>query len=445
MSQNNLSAGDYTVTVIDAKACTRTTTITLPEPPVFRVEATVKEISCHGANNGSINLNIIGGKAPLKLVWSDNALVGKDRNNLPPGIYSVAISDGTGCIINKTFVLLDPQELVVSASLTNAFDCINANSGAINLLVSGGTAPFAYQWSNGVTTKDLIDIPAGNYGVKVNDSRGCIKEASFSINRQEPLVIKVETNTIFNCDTKWVKQNFTAHITGGVAPYRLHWLSGEVSGINNEIMTTSQNGIVILEVIDGLGCEASYNLNVKIPEIGNTGFNMSSIGFSMYGLYSIKDPIEFKNTATGDFESIAWDFGDGTTSTDLNPLHTYLKEGIYEIRQVVKYTFGCSYTNSLSLKVEKGYEIITPNAFTPNNNGFNDTFRPVFKGLTKIKLKIFNTWGGTVFEEIGSSLRGWDGKLNGNSSPNGNYFYKITATTFYEDEVEYNGPFVLIK
>ena len=210
-------------------------------------------------------------------------------------------------------------------------------------------------------------------------------------------------------------------------------------------MTASQNGIVLLEVIDGLGCEASYSLNVKIPVIGNTGFNMSSIGFSMYGLYSIKDPIEFKNTATGEFESIAWDFGDGTTSTDLNPLHTYLKEGIYEIRQVVKYTFGCSYTNSLSLKVEKGYEIITPNAFTPNNNGFNDTFRPVFKGLTKIKLKIFNTWGGTVFEEIGSSLRGWDGKLNGNSSPNGNYFYKITATTFYEDEVEYNGPFVLIK
>lgn len=445
VSQNNLSAGDYTVIVTDAKACTRTTTITLPEPPVFRVDATVKEISCHGANNGSINLNIIGGKAPLKLVWSDNALVGKERNNLPPGIYSVAISDGTGCIINKSFVLLDPQELVVSAALTNAFDCTNANSGAINLLVSGGTAPFTYQWSNGVATKDLMALSAGNYTVKVTDRRGCIKETSYSINRQEPLVIKVDTNTIFNCDAKWVKQKFIAHTTGGVAPYQLHWLSGEVSGVNNEIMTASQNGIVLLEVIDGLGCEASYNLNVKIPVIGNTGFNMSSIGQSMYGVYSIKDPIKFKNTATGDFESITWDFGDGTTSTDLNPLHTYLKEGIYEIRQVVKYAFGCSYTNSLSLKVEKGYEIIIPNAFTPNNNGFNDTFRPVFKGLTKIKLKIFNTWGGTVFEEIGSSLRGWDGKWNGDSVPNGNYFYKITATTFYEDEVDYNGPFVLIK
>ncbi|WP_310594483.1 PKD domain-containing protein [Flavobacterium sp.] len=445
VSQNNLSAGDYTVIVTDAKGCARTRTISLPEPPVFRMDVTVKEISCHGANNGSINLNIIGGEAPLKLIWSDNALAGKDRNNLAPGGYSVAISDGTGCIVNKTFVLLDPQELVLTANTINAFDCTDANSGAINLLVSGGTAPFAYQWSNGVATKDLTALSAGNYGVKVSDSRGCVKETSYSINRQEPLVIKVDTNTIFNCDAKWVKQKFIAHITGGVAPYQLHWLSGEVSGVNNEIMTASQNGIVLLEVIDGLGCEANYSINVKIPVIGNTGFNKSSLGQSTYGLYAVKDPIQFKNIATGDFESIAWDFGDGTSSTDLNPLHTYLKEGIYEIRQVVKYAFGCSYTNSLSLKVEKGYEVIIPNAFTPNNNGFNDTFRPVFKGITKIKLKIFNTWGGTVFEEIGSSLRGWDGKWNGNNVPNGNYFYKITATTFYEDEVEYNGPFVLIK
>jgi gliding motility-associated-like protein len=445
VSQNNLSAGDYTVMVTDAKACTRTTTITLPEPPVFKVDTMVKEISCHGANNGSINLNIIGGKAPLKLVWSDNALAGKERNNLVPGIYSVAISDGTGCIINKSFVLLDPQELVVSAALTNAFDCTNANSGAVNLLVSGGTAPFTYQWSTGVATKDLTDIPAGNYGVKVSDSRGCIKETSYSINRQEPLVIKVDTNTIFNCDAKWVKQKFIAHTTGGVAPYQLHWLSGEVSGVNNEIMTASQNGIVLLEVIDGLGCEASYNLNVKIPEIGNTGFNMSSIGFSMYGLYSIKDPIEFKNTATGDFETITWNFGDGSISTEISPKHSYLKEGIYSVVQTVKYPFGCNYSYSTTIKVEKGYEVVVPNAFTPNNNRLNDTFRPVFKGLSNIKMEVFNTWGGLLYSEEGTSLQGWTGVSNGNLLPNGNYYYKIIGTTFYRDEIEYTGPFILMR
>jgi len=445
VSQNNLSAGDYTVMVTDAKACTRTTTITLPEPPVFRVDATVKEISCHGANNGSINLNIIGGKAPLKLVWSDNALAGKDRNNLVPGIYSVAISDGTGCIINKTFVLLDPQELVVSAALTNAFDCTNANSGAINLLVSGGTAPFTYQWSNGVATKDLMALSAGNYTVKVSDSRGCVKENLYSINRQEPIAINVETRNEFDCKNRLVFQTFVAVPSGGVPPFQFTWSSGEISGFKNEVMKTKQDGLVLLKVKDSFGCEAEYNLNVKIPVLGYPYFTTNSIGLSNYRIYSIKDPIEFKNSATGDFESIIWDFGDGSISTEVSPKHIYLREGLYTVNQKVIYALGCIYDYSTTLKIEKGYEVIIPNAFTPNNNGMNDTFRPVFKGLKKIKTEVFNTFGDFLFSEEGDTLMGWTGLINGNLLPNGNYYYKISGTTFYGDEIEYKGPFVLIR
>ena len=445
VSQNNLSAGDYTVIVTDAEGCTRTTIITLSEPPVFKVDATVKEISCHGANNGSINLNVIGGKAPLKLIWSDNALSGKERNNLAPGVYLVAVSDGTGCTINRTFVLLDPQELVVTANITNAFDCTNANSGAINLLVSGGTAPYAYQWSNGIATKDVTSISAGNYAVKVSDSRGCIKETSYYINRQDPIEIKVQTDHEVNCDTKEVKQKFIAHVSGGVAPYQLNWLSGQVSGDNNEVMTTFQNGTVILEVKDGLGCGAIYSSNVKLPILGIPGFNVDSFAKSVYGFYSIKDPIHFINTAT-DFETMVWDFGDGTTSTELNPVHSYLKEGEYLINQKTFYPLGCVYNYSSTLKITKGYEVIIPNAFSPNNNGINDTFKAIFKGLNKIKMELFNTWGGMLFSEEGTSLKGWTGmSSNGSFLPNGNYYYKIIATTFYGDEIEYNNPFILIR
>jgi gliding motility-associated-like protein len=445
LSQNNLSAGNYTVIVTDAKACTRTTTIILPEPPVFKVDATVKEISCRGANNGSINLNITGGKAPLKLIWSDNVLAGKERNNLVPGEYLATISDATGCTIERTFVLINPQELVVAANLINAFDCNNANSGVITLLVSGGTAPFSYEWSNSATSKDLTSIPAGNYGVKVSDSRGCMKDALYSINRQEPLLIKVETNNEFNCDAKWVKQNFTAHISGGIAPYQWNWLGGEVSGINYEIMSTSQNGIVLLEVKDGLGCVASYDVNVEIPVLGNPGFETYSIGQSFYGLFAIKDPIEFKNTATGDFETIIWNFGDGTISSEMNPVHSYLKEGVYNVLQLVKYPFGCSYSYTTTLKIEKGFNVMIPNAFSPNNDGLNDTFKPLFKGLSKIKMEVFNTWGGLLYSEEGTSLQGWTGKINNAFIENGNYYYKVVATTFYGDEAVYNGPFKLIR
>lgn len=71
---------------------------------------------------------------------------------------------------------------------------------------------------------------------------------------------------------------------------------------------------------------------------------------STYELYSIKDQIEFENTATGDFETLSWNFGDGIVSTEVNPKHTYLREGSYTIARTVKYFFGCSYVYSSKLQ-----------------------------------------------------------------------------------------------
>ncbi|MGD6027793.1 SprB repeat-containing protein, partial [Xanthomonas citri pv. citri] len=126
--------------------------------------------------------------APVKLNWNDGAVTGTTRNNLKPGTYTVTIVDSKPCTIIRTFTILEPQPLVLSANLTNALDCNNANTGAINLLVSGGSAPFTYAWSNGETTEDLTNIPAGNYLVTVTDINGCTKQAQYSINRPPPLV-----------------------------------------------------------------------------------------------------------------------------------------------------------------------------------------------------------------------------------------------------------------
>lgn len=445
VSQDNLAAGEYQVSVTDSKNCIKNLTITIPEPPLFRIDTTVKEISCHGANNGSITVAIIGGQAPILLVWEDNPLAGKNRNNLKPGIYKVSVTDGSKCTLTKTFLLVDPQELVLTANTIDAFDCANAYSGSIYLLVAGGTAPFSYQWSNGAKTEDITALSAGNYSITVTDSRGCVKQESYSVMRQDPIVIKVQTNNEFDCETRYVKQTFVAQVSGGLAPYKYNWLSGEVSGLNNEIMTTNQNGIVVLKVQDGLGCESNYSLNVKIPILGYPNFTNNSIGLSTYGIYSIKDPIEFVNNSTGDFESVAWDFGDGSVSTEISPSHSYLKAGSYTITQIVNYPFGCNYSYTTTIKVDKGYEVVIPNAFTPNNNRLNDTFKPVFKGLSTIKMEVFNTWGGLLYSEKGTSLQGWTGEINNRFVESGNYYYKVVVTTFYGDEIEYNGPFILVR
>jgi gliding motility-associated-like protein len=443
--QDNLSAGDYLITVTDSNNCVKTLNVNIPEAPIFTINPVVKNISCFGSHDGSINLNIIGGIAPVKLVWDDSSVAGNVRNNLGPGSYTVTIVDSKPCTIKRTFIILEPQPLILSANTTNAFDCDNANSGAINLLVAGGTPPFTYSWSNGSTTEDLATIPAGNYLVTVTDSRGCSKQAQYSINRPPPIVIGVATKTEFDCETKYVKQNFVAQVSGGVPPYQLSWSNGTVSGPNNEIMNTSQNGTAILYVTDAIGCKANYSFNVKLQSLGSPSFNTTSYSYVSYGSYSIMDPIQFINTATGDYISIVWDFGDGSFSTDLNPEHTFINPKEYTVTQTVTYPFGCIYVQKISFIVEKGYVFVVPTAFTPNNDTVNDTFRPVTKALKNVRLDIYDTWGSMIYSETGDTLKGWDGKIKGQNAENGNYYCKVSAETFYGTIVTENQPFVLIK
>ena len=443
--QDNLSAGDYLITVSDANNCTKTLNVNIPEVPIFTVNPVAKNITCFGDHNGSINLNIVGGITPVKLVWSDSVVAGTVRNNLGPGSYTVTITDAKPCTITQIFIILEPQLLVLSANVSNAFDCDNANSGAINLLVAGGSAPFTYAWSNGAITEDLVNISAGNYLVTVKDVNGCSTQAQYSINRPPPIVPEVVTKTDFNCETKTVKQTFVAQVSGGVPPYQLAWSSGTVSGANNEIMNTNQNGTVILYATDAIGCKTNYTFNVDVPTLGAPSFSAGSDAYSTYGAYFINDPIQFTNTATGDYISMIWDFGDGSVATELNPVHTFINPKDYVVTQTVTYPFGCVYVQKITFIVGKGYVLVVPNAFTPNNDNLNDTFRPVTKALKNVRLDIYDTWGSLIYSETGDVLRGWDGKIKDVSAENGNYYCKVSGETFYGTIVNESHPFVLIK
>jgi len=344
MLQQDLSAGNYSVTVIDAIGCQKVVGVTIPEAPVFTMNPIVKNVSCFGAKDGSINLNFSGGTPPVSLVWSDSSVAGTTRNNLGPGTYSVTIHDGTLCSLSQIFVILEPQLLVLTANITNAFNCNTANSGTINLIVAGGTPPVNYAWSNGANTKDLTDMPAGNYMVTVTDSVGCIQTAQYVIQRQSPLAIAVATTIDFNCTSKMVTEICTAQITGGVSPYTLTWTGGgKVSGTYNQIMEASQNGMVILTVTDAIGCSATYAFNVEIPANGISSSLNDCTNHSF----------QF-NTITINPQSIvsySWDFGDGTNSTIRNPKHSYVTFGIYQVRLTVT-NASCTYSYNETIVVE---------------------------------------------------------------------------------------------
>ena len=322
--QDNLSAGYYGIKITDTNNCTTGITVNIPEPPLFKISPVIKHVSCYGASDGSVSLNYEGGTAPIAFAWNDNPTAGTTRNNLTSGQYSVNIKDGSGCTISRTFQIIEPDPLFITASVTDDFDCDTSNGGSIDLSVSGGTSPYQYIWSNGSTNEDLAHVPAGNYLINVTDASGCSNSAQYSIKKPTVIDINVSTKIKFDCENKKIKEICTAKVNGGLPPYTLNWSLGSISGISSDVIETDQSGTVVLNVKDSRGCPSTYSFNTDVPVLG-INYKLIDCNLRSY---------QFNAFAKDDSESFTfkWDFGDGYFSEYKNPKHVFQNAGLYNVK-----------------------------------------------------------------------------------------------------------------
>ena len=332
--QNNLSPGDYSVSVTDSVGCQMVASVTISQAKFF-ILPVITPVTCFGAHDGSISLNVVGGVQPVKLVWEDNSTDGNVRNNLGPGSYTALLSDAASCSFKQTFIVQEPLKMELNANITNAFDCNVQNSGAISLLVTGGTSPYKFEWSNNATTKNISNVPAGDYIVTVTDSNDCKITGQYQVQRQVPIKISVTSKSDYNCFTKIIKEVSTAVITGGVPPFQVVWSSGTVSGTNNEIMETTQSGMVTLQVSDRSGCTAFNSFNV---EIQNPGIKYQMLDCNIFAF-------QFNAVVPNENESYtySWDFGDGNISTLQNVQHVFNSSGNFTVELILKSQSCTSY------------------------------------------------------------------------------------------------------
>ncbi|GAB1396647.1 hypothetical protein MASR1M65_14240 [Saprospiraceae bacterium] len=118
--------------------------------------ANVVHNKCYNDNSGSISLNVTGGTPGYTFQWS-NGVSGNPISNLAAGNYSVTITDTQCCTKTGTIKVNNGPLIFVKAWIENA-DCYTGANGSIVLNVNGGAIPYTYLWSNGATTKDLINI-----------------------------------------------------------------------------------------------------------------------------------------------------------------------------------------------------------------------------------------------------------------------------------------------
>ena len=121
----------------------------------------VVNVSCYEGMNGAIDLTVVGGTAPHTFLWSNGATT-EDLTNLTAGTYTVTVTDANGFTATSSTTITQPPALVLTPIATDV-QCNDGSDGDIDLTVSGGTAPYTYAWSNGATTQDLTNVPAGTY------------------------------------------------------------------------------------------------------------------------------------------------------------------------------------------------------------------------------------------------------------------------------------------
>ena len=196
-SASGLAAGTYTVVATDANGCTASDSITVTEPTALAVSATSTNITCHGAADGAVDLTVAGGTAPYNYAW-DNSASTEDLTGLSAGNYQVTVTDAGGCTGNAFASITEPTALSVSSGTVTDVSVAGGADGAIDMTVSGGTAPYVYSWSNSATTEDISNLAAGNYTLTVTDANGCTATQVVTVADGAVAISETISEAVFN-------------------------------------------------------------------------------------------------------------------------------------------------------------------------------------------------------------------------------------------------------
>lgn len=176
----NLSAGNADVMVTDAIGCSADSSFQIVSVPAYNVVESITNALCHSGNEGEITVAVTGATAPYIISWTGNGInqSGLTASDLQAGNYNLSISDANNCFYSNTYTVTEPSSIAVSAVITNAV-CASCN-GTVSLTVSGGNAPYTYEWANNTTLSQITAIP-GTYCVDISDANSCMIDSCFVI------------------------------------------------------------------------------------------------------------------------------------------------------------------------------------------------------------------------------------------------------------------------
>ena len=254
------AAGTYTVRVMGDSGCEATTTVTLTEPPVIEIDATVTDASCDDVRDGSVSATVMGGVRPYVFAWStgDN---GTRITGLAAGDYALTVTDLNGCTAEQAFIVGEPEDLAFSFETTDATEGCN---GSIRVLPLGGSGNFTFSFPelpNQGNNPLAEGLCPGDYTIIVTDENGCqsVTMVATVRDRRAPCLSTREVITPNGDDL-----NETLVI----------FCSGEDVAMDNNIQIYNRWGQLVYEAADydcsdngGMTCfDGRTNDNLLLPE-----------------------------------------------------------------------------------------------------------------------------------------------------------------------------------
>jgi gliding motility-associated-like protein len=315
---------------------------------------------------------------------------------------------------------------------------------------------------------------ASNYPVLWSDGQNSFSSSGFWIYPEENTTYTVQTVDTTQC-TKY--DTFTIQVRGselaniqvddlsGCAPLEVQFADTSMDpGINyfwdfgdGNVSMDFANTVHIYETPGNysvsLGVEYSpecgvywmseYDITVDETPEADFEYEIQELAGSAF-------EISFENTSEGSFLTYFWDFGDGTTSIEMNPIHLYSGLGNYIINLSVTTENGCEDEISYEINIRKDLRVYIPNIFSPNRDGINDAFTINFNTpVDEYACYIYDRWGSLVFESQ-DQYESWDGRLNGREVLPGVYSYFIQYSqtdpnSLQTQRVKKSGSITLIR
>jgi len=271
-------SGDYTVTITDANGC-----MSDPSDPFLVIVRSLAKPTvtvtgdteyCEGESS-----TLLRSSSAVSYRWSTGDTT-REIQVTASGSYTVQIFDDFGhpsSPSDAVTVTIHPLPDLSLLSTANA-TCNGESSGSADLLASGGTAPYVYDWNSGHTGAQVSGLPAGNYRVILSDAEMCRDTVNLSIDEPTAILISDSITHPFCADAE--DGSVSVSISGGTPGYTLLWSDGS----NGNSLADLSPGTVSISVTDANNCEltADYDLLptydhcIFIPDIitpNNDNFN----------------------------------------------------------------------------------------------------------------------------------------------------------------------------